>query len=164
MLRSLDCESGQQIHLRIDRGHFAPDDFVLDMVGKRLAEPDCRDGYLLDGFPRTLVQAKAFDEQLADDGQRIDHVIHLIVQTDELVRRIRERGVLEKRPDDSAEIIRERLEIYTERTAPLLSYYQRQQIVREVDGMQGAQSTFEAICRLVLSPNLYVGSVPDRLS
>ncbi|WDQ18451.1 adenylate kinase family protein [Rhodopirellula sp. P2] len=133
MLRALEPERGEQIHLRIDRGHFAPDEFVLQMVAKRLAEPDSRSGYLLDGFPRTQVQASAFDQQLMADSVKLDHVLHLQVSADVLIKRLRKRGEQEKRADDAEECIRERFRIYEARTEPLLDHYRQQGLVRDID-------------------------------
>lgn len=148
MLRSLDSEQGQHIHARIDRGHFAPDDFILPMIAERLSADDCRDGYLLDGFPRTLVQAQAFDGVLQACGQHLDHVIHLVVDVGELVQRLLKRSKSGQRSDDSPEFIQERFEIYEERTAPLLAHYEQQGLVRAVDGMQCEADVFVAVCRL----------------
>lgn len=145
MLRSLDSETGQDIHSRIDRGHFAPDEFILPMILERLQAEDCRDGYLLDGFPRTLVQAHAFDSELRKCSQRLDLVIHLVVGVPELVRRLLKRSQCAQRSDDSPEFILERFEIYEERTAPLLAHYEQQNLVRAVDGMQTEGEVFDAI-------------------
>ncbi|MFG0286970.1 MAG: adenylate kinase [Rhodopirellula sp. JB044] len=145
MLRSLDSETGGAIHLRIDRGHFAPDDFILEMVADRLSEEDCRRGYLLDGFPRTLVQAKAFDHSMERSTEQLDHVVHLIVGADELVHRLAQRSLTGARSDDSAQFIQERFRIYEERTAPLLEYYGEQGLVREVDASSSPEVVFERI-------------------
>ncbi|MBB3208403.1 adenylate kinase [Rhodopirellula rubra] len=146
MLRSLDAETGGEIHLRIDRGHFAPDDFILKMVAERLSKDDCRRGFLLDGFPRTLVQAKAFDEAMSEPSQKIDHVVHLIVDANELVYRLAQRSKTGARSDDSAEFIQERFRIYEERTAPLLEHYGAQGLVRAVDAMSMPEVVFDRVC------------------
>lgn len=148
MLRSLDSETGHDIHSRIDRGHFAPDDFIMQMIAERLQAEDCRDGYLLDGFPRTLVQAHAFDDVLQQRAERLDLVIHLVVDVAELVQRLLKRSQSGQRSDDSPEFIRERFKIYEERTAPLLAHYEQHHLVRAVDGMQTEDEVFNAIHRL----------------
>lgn len=145
MLRSLDSETGQDIHSRIDRGHFAPDEFIMSMIIERLQADDCRGGYLLDGFPRTLVQAHAFDSVLRKRSQHLDMVIHLVVDVDELVQRLLKRSQSGQRSDDSPQFIRERFEIYEQRTAPLLAHYEQQNLVRAVDGMQTEDDVFHAI-------------------
>jgi adenylate kinase len=151
MLRSLDSESGGEIHGRIDRGHFAPDDFILQMVSARLAQPDCQRGYLLDGFPRTLVQAQAFDAALEQVASRLDHVIHLQVSAKELIRRLAQRSLESARRDDSPEFINERFRIYEQRTAPLLAYYKTQNLVCPINGMQNEADVFAEICRRLSS-------------
>jgi adenylate kinase len=149
MLRNLQGEDAAMVRERIDRGHFAPDDFILQMVSKRLTEEDCLIGYLLDGFPRTLVQAKAFDHTFTTSGQSLDHVIHMSVEPEELIRRLAERKQTGERIDDSAEFIRERFLIYAERTQPLLDHYESQSLVRPVDGMDTPENVFQNICRAV---------------
>ena len=118
-------------------------------MGERLTQDDCQRGYLLDGFPRTLVQAKAFDVTLAESGHALDHVIHMSVEPDELVRRLGERQRTGDRSDDSAEFIRERFQIYAERTRPLLQHYESQVLVRPVDGMDTPKNVFKNVCRAV---------------
>lgn len=142
MLRRLVGEPAPQVHSKIDRGRFAPDEFVLKLVASRLAEPDCQHGYLLDGFPRTLVQAEAFDGSLQSQQVRLQHVIHLVVEPDELIRRLADRQRTGERSDDSPEFIRERFELYATRTQPLLEYYRAQQLLRRVDGMSGVEQVF----------------------
>jgi|TARA_R110002072_G_scaffold100030_1_gene220134 adenylate kinase len=146
MLRALESDSGEAIHLRIDRGHFAPDEFVLQMVAERLAQPDSRTGYLLDGFPRTQVQASAFDKQLVAASLKLDHVLHLQVSADVLIERLRKRGETEKRADDAEEFIRERFRIYEDRTAPLLDHYRCQGLVRDIDASDSESLVHASIC------------------
>ncbi len=148
MLRSLDSEAAGDIHACIDRGDFAPDEFIMQLIAERLEADDCRHGYLLDGFPRTLVQAQTFDSVLRKCSQQLDHVIHLMVEIGELVQRLAKRSQSGQRRDDSPESIRERFEIYKERTAPLLEHYDQQNLVRAVDGMQSVENVFHSICRL----------------
>lgn len=146
MLRALESDSGEAIHLRIDRGHFAPDEFVLQMVAERLSQPDSRTGYLLDGFPRTQVQASAFDKQLVAASLKLDHVLHLQVSADVLIERLRKRGETEKRADDAEEFIRERFRIYEDRTAPLLDHYRCQGLVRDIDASDSESLVHASIC------------------
>lgn len=146
MLRALESDSGEAIHLLIDRGHFAPDEFVLQMVAERLSQPDSRTGYLLDGFPRTQVQASAFDKQLVAASLKLDHVLHLQVSADVLIERLRKRGETEKRADDAEEFIRERFRIYEDRTAPLLDHYRCQGLVRDIDASDSESLVHASIC------------------
>lgn len=149
MLRNLDGEGAVLIRSRIDRGQFAPDDFILRLVSDRLAQPDCHDGYLLDGFPRTLVQAEAFDRALVETAQSLDHVIEMVVDPEELVRRLAQRKQEGQRSDDSAIYVRERFLIYANRTTPLLDHYRGKRLVRRVDGMNDPKTVFEGICRAI---------------
>ncbi|WP_283431944.1 adenylate kinase [Neorhodopirellula lusitana] len=145
MLRNLGGESAQMVHSRIDRGHFAPDDFMLPLMKDRLSQPDCDSGYLLDGFPRTMVQAEAFDASLSAADHQLEHVVHLEVDPEELVARLAFRQRTGERLDDSAEFIRERFQIYAERTAPLLSFYRDQGLVRDINGTQSAEDVFAEV-------------------
>jgi adenylate kinase len=111
-------------------GKLVPDEVMLDLVADRLKREDCRRGYLLDGFPRTLPQAKALDEMLARGGTPLSSVLELQVDTEELVRRLAARG----REDDKPEIVRERLDQYARRTAPVSDYYRKQGLLRTIGG------------------------------
>ena len=119
-------------------GDLVPDDVTTAMVAERLAQPDCRDGYLLDGFPRTVGQAERLREELTARAARLDAVIDLAVDDAELIRRMAMRRVLVDgawvvRDDDRPETVRHRLEVYRELTAPLVDFYAAEGIVRRVD-------------------------------
>jgi len=147
----------------MEKGELVPDEVVIRMVLERIHGPDAEDGYILDGFPRTVAQAKALDEALGKDGATIDLVPLMEVEQAELVRRLAGRwlcsrcqtpyheemappaqpGVcdtcgepLYQRPDDRAEAVSRRLAVYQEQTAPLVEYYQRQGQLRKVNGQQ----------------------------
>jgi adenylate kinase len=111
-------------------GGLVDDVLMAEVVRDRLAKPDAREGYLLDGYPRTLPQAKTLEGILADSGQRLDAVVMVDVPEEELVRRALLRG----RADDSEEVIRERQRVYREKTAPLIGYYKERGLLREIDG------------------------------
>ena len=98
-----------------------PDDIIVAIIAERLQQPDCQQGYLLDGFPRTIAQAEALDEMLAEKGTPLDVVLELQVPEEELFRRLAGRG----RADDTPEVIRQRLVAYRKQTEPLLDYYGR---------------------------------------
>jgi adenylate kinase len=109
-----------------EKGELVPDQLILDMVSQRLSESDAQSGWILDGFPRNVAQAKFLDELLEKLHQKCDRVINLEVPDEVIVNRLLGRG----RPDDVEEVIRRRLEVYREQTAPLINYYsQRQQLV-----------------------------------
>lgn len=120
----------------INVGQLAPDYLVMRIVRARLAQPDCRDGCIFDGFPRTLPQAQLLDEYLEGKGQSLDLVLNLQVDQDELVQRMLRRAEIERRADDTAETIAQRFRVFHTQTAPLLDFYQRRGIVQTVDGMQ----------------------------
>lgn len=122
------------------RGDLAPDEVVVEMVAKRLADPDCAAGFILDGFPRTVVQAKALDALLADRGQTLDAVVSLMVEDAELLRRLIERAARSGRDDDtSRRVILHRLEVFADRTRPLLDYYRAADVLVEVEGAGPAE-------------------------
>lgn len=119
-------------------GDLVPDDVTTAMVAERLSQPDCRDGYLLDGFPRTVGQAERLREELAARATRLDAVIDLEVADAELIRRMAMRRVLVDgawvvRDDDRPETVRHRLEVYRELTAPLVDFFAAEGILRRVD-------------------------------
>ena len=138
MLRSTRSEAGLAALVagRIDNGQLAPDDLVMGLITRRLAEPDCDAGCLFDGFPRTLNQAEMLDEHLASNNDRLDLVLDLRVEQQELISRLLKRARIEHRPDDTAATIAERLHVFRTRTQPLLDYYDAQGLVVPIDGMQ----------------------------
>ncbi|MCA9100575.1 MAG: adenylate kinase [Planctomycetales bacterium] len=111
-------------------GRLVPDHLILKLIGERVLRDDCADGYLLDGFPRTLVQAQAFDDVLAEVGESIDAVIELVVRHEVLVKRLAKRG----RSDDTPEVVSKRLRGYEEQTRVVTGYYQDRGIVFRIDG------------------------------
>lgn len=127
---------GELVKDTIARGDLVPDEVVVEMIAKRLADPDCVQGYILDGFPRTVVQARALDELLADRGQRLDAVLSLEVETAELLRRLTDRAARSGRDDDaSRQVIQHRLDVFSERTRPLQAYYEAAGLLLRVDGI-----------------------------
>jgi adenylate kinase len=119
----------------MDRGDLVSDTVVNGIVSERLDAPDCRPGFILDGFPRTIAQAEALDGMLAEKGVSLDAVIELKADADELVRRVIQRSKDSGRADDNPDVIRKRLDVYESSTAPLVDYYARQDLVKTVDGM-----------------------------
>lgn len=134
-------EVGQQAARYMDTGGLVPDEVILRLVSERLKKPDCSEGCLFDGFPRTLVQAQALDELLQRLGTPLDAVIELRVHEEEVVRRLASRG----RRDDKPEIIRQRLKTFYESTQPLLDYYRRQGRLRTIDAEGTEQDIFARI-------------------
>ena len=156
-------ELGQKAQAIMERGDLVPDDLIIDMISARIEEPDCANGFILDGFPRTVPQAEALAVMLAEKGGKLDHVIELAVDDDAMVQRITGRytcagcgqgyhdefekpateGVCDKcggteftrRADDTEDTVRNRLNAYHEQTAPILAYYKEQGVLKDVDGM-----------------------------
>lgn len=125
---------GRTAQRYLDAGDYVPDSVTNEMVRSRLAEPDARQGFLLDGYPRTVDQVSTLDDILAELGTRLDGAVALLVPTDELVSRLVNRAHRDGRADDTEEVIRHRQELYAEQTAPLLHEYSRRGMLVEVDG------------------------------
>lgn len=133
--------SGRQAARYMELGQLVPDPIIVGMVSARLHAPDCRNGCLLDGFPRTLPQAETLDDLLERRAISVDGVIELAVPRDELVRRMLAR----KRADDDPEIFSRRIESFEEQTAPLLDYYGRQGKLASIDGLGTADEIFARV-------------------
>jgi adenylate kinase len=148
---------GQEFKSYTDAGKLVPDDLVNRLVEERLGEEDCKPGFLLDGYPRTLAQAEALDGMLTAKGRRLDHVLLLVVPDAVLLERITGRrsdpetgrvyhvkfdpppaeiaARLIQRSDDTAEVLGQRLGEYHQKTAPLIPYYERAKLLRRIDGV-----------------------------
>lgn len=131
---------GKQAKTVMEAGQLMPDDLMIRIISDRIDQPDCANGFILDGFPRTVPQAEALDNLLSQKGLRLDHVIELKVDDAALVARIRGRASEESaagkaRADDNAETLKKRLAVYHEQTAPILPYYRRKAVLKAVDGM-----------------------------
>jgi adenylate kinase len=123
---------GRQIEQVVALGTLVKDDVMEGLVRSRLAEPDTGDGFLLDGYPRTLPQANTLASILMEEGKQLDAALMINVPEDELLRRLLAR----QRADDREEIIRRRLEIYHRQTEPLVEHYRNLGLLREIDGQQ----------------------------
>ena len=133
-------ELGQQAKAYMDAGDLVPDEITVAMVSDRLAEPDAKAGFLLDGFPRTIAQAEQLRDSLAEMGHSLDRCLELVVDEDELVRRLSGRrmlvdGAWVQRDDDKPETVRHRLEVYREQTAPLSGFYERAGLLARIDAI-----------------------------
>jgi len=146
--RDAQTDVGRKADEYMSAGRLVPDDIIVEIIAERLAEPDCRAGYLLDGFPRTIAQAEALDAMLADKGTPLDVVLELRVPEEELFRRLAGRG----RADDKPEVIRQRLVAYREQTEPLLEYYGKAGLLKSVDGLGTVEEIFERIAAVLDSP------------
>jgi adenylate kinase len=132
---SRGTELGVEAKRYMDAGEYVPDSVTNLMVRHRIDEPDAEKGFLLDGYPRTLAQVDELDGMIKHTGHRLDAVIVLTVDPDELVRRLTARAQSEGRSDDTEEVIRRRQEIYTEQTEPLIEVYRGRGLLHEVDGI-----------------------------
>ena len=119
----------------MDAGEYVPDEVTNLMVRNRIDEDDAAPGFLLDGYPRTLAQVTELDGMIAFTGHRLDAVVVLTVDSEELVQRLLQRAQTDGRADDTEDVIRRRQEVYLEQTEPLISVYKDRDLVIEIDGM-----------------------------
>ena len=183
MLRELagqDSALGREIKSVLDAGQLVSDDLIARMISARVSQDDCRRGFILDGFPRTLVQAHLLDEMLDKKGLRVDAVIQLAVDEDVLVDRITGRftcsacgegyhdrfklptveGVCDvcggttfkRRSDDNEDTVRRRFAAYREQTAPILPYYEEKSLLREVDALRPIEAVSADIRAILEAP------------
>ena len=130
-----ETELGKQAKAFMDRGEYVPDSLTNALVRDRLSHADAAAGFLLDGYPRTADQVVELDDILASHSQKLDAVVMLTADVDEVVRRLLNRAIEQGRADDTEEVIRRRLEVYEEQTAPLVSVYAARDLVVTVDGL-----------------------------
>lgn len=171
-------EMGRKAKEYMDAGKLVPDEVVIGIIKDRLAQPDCKKGFILDGFPRTVPQAEALDKVLADMGSKIDHVISIDVDEEELVTRLtgrrtcknpdcgqmfhikfnppKKEGVCDKcgselyqRDDDNEATVRSRLATYNQATKPLIDYYQAKGLLRPIKGVGSIDDIFNKICSIL---------------
>ena len=169
-------ELGKKAKSYMDQGLLVPDELTVDLVIDRLAQDDCKNGYILDGFPRTIPQAEALDAALAKLGEKMDYVIDVDVPDENIVSRMSGRRActgcgatyhivynpskkgeccevcgekLILRDDDKPETVQKRLNVYHEQTQPLIDYYTKQSILRTVDGTQDMNDVFAEIVKIL---------------
>jgi adenylate kinase len=140
-----ETDLGRQAKLYMDQGALVPDDVVIAMVDERLTRDDVSDGFLLDGFPRTVAQAKALDEVLTGHGTAVDAVLRLLVDDEELVSRLLQRALEQGRSDDTREVVQTRLQVYREETEPLVDRYRQQGVLHEIDGQGSIDEVRERV-------------------
>ena len=169
-------ELGKKAKTYMDQGLLVPDELVVDLVVDRVNQEDCKNGYVLDGFPRTIPQAEALDKALAELGQKMDYAIDVDVPDENIVSRMSGRRActgcgatyhivynpskkgeccevcgekLILRDDDKPETVQKRLNVYHEQTQPLIDYYTKQSILRTVDGTQDMNDVFAEIVKIL---------------
>ncbi|MBN2892043.1 MAG: adenylate kinase [Bacteroidales bacterium] len=134
----------------MDKGELVPDDVILKMVENVIKSHPKSNGFIFDGFPRTIPQAEAFDIMLANLNMALSDVIHLKVDKDELIERLKKRAELENRKDDSnISIIENRIVQYIEKTAPVKEYYSNQGKLRKVEGIGDVDEIFEKVVEAI---------------
>lgn len=162
---------GVQAKAFMDKGELVPDDLIINLVGERLKDSDCKNGFILDGFPRTVIQAEKLDELLESLNEKIDDVVSIDVEDQAIVDRLSQRivcnkcsrvaepgkgksigddcevcdGKLVRRNDDEPETVRKRLEVYNAQTRSLIQYYQGRGLLRKVDGLGAPDEVYTRI-------------------
>ena len=169
-------ELGKKAKSYMDQGQLVPDELTLELIMDRFQNPDCKNGYVLDGFPRTIPQAEALTEALAKKGETIDYAINVEVPEENIINRMggrraglacgstyhivyaptRVEGICDRcgeklvlRDDDKPETVKNRLNVYHNQTQPLIEYYTRQGKLAEVDGTQSMEDVFNAIVKIL---------------
>ena len=171
-----NTELGQKAKTYMDKGELVPDSLVVDLIMDRFKEADCANGYVLDGFPRTIPQAEALDNALKANGEKVDFAINVEVPDENIINRMSGRracvgcgatyhikynptkveGVCDAcgeklilRDDDKPETVKNRLSVYHEQTQPLIEYYSGKGVLKEVDGTQPMDDVFAAIVKIL---------------
>jgi adenylate kinase len=136
---------GLQAQAVMEKGDLVSDDLIVALIRERIGRPDARDGFLLDGFPRTLAQGEALEKMLSGNEDTLSAVVNFSVPENELVQRMLGRAAAEGRADDRPETIRERLRVYREKTEPLIGFYRQRGLLADVDGVGGVEEVAERI-------------------
>jgi adenylate kinase len=143
------AKAGTELGLKaksiIDRGELVSDDIMLGLIKERLSQPDVQDGFILDGYPRNIIQAGALNELLSNLGLPVDEALQIDVDVEMAVMRIARRAAKEGRSDDTEEVARNRMKIYSEQTAPVVEYYARKGVLTRVLGDGTAEEVFQRI-------------------
>ena len=146
-----ETELGKQAKAFMDRGEYVPDSLTNALVRDRLDWDDAKTGFLLDGYPRTADQVTELDSILSDKGESLNAVVLITADTDEVVRRLLGRAAEQGRADDTEDVIRRRLEVYAEQTAPLIDVYSKRNLVVEVDGLGAVDEVTSRIVEALAS-------------
>ena len=171
-----ETELGKQAKSFMDKGELVPDDITIAMLLNRIHEEDCKNGYILDGFPRTIPQAEALKEALAKEGEKIDLALDVEAPDNLIIKRMtgrrtcpncsaiyhietlkpKKEGICDlcgseliQRKDDNEETVKNRLKIYHEMTEPLISYYKKENVLEEIDGTENLDKVFETVKEII---------------
>jgi adenylate kinase len=142
---SNNTDLGRKAKEYMDAGEYVPDEVTNLMVRNRIDEADAEPGFLLDGYPRTLAQVEELDGMIKHTGHKLDAVVVLTVNPEELVQRLLQRAETDGRSDDTEDVIRRRQEVYTEQTEPLIEVYRERGLLIEVDGMGEVDEVTERV-------------------
>jgi adenylate kinase len=140
---------GKRVRHIIEKGELVPDSLLIDILRSALDHDSRPGGVIFDGFPRTLQQAADLDILMIEKGQKVNLVLSLEVNEEEVVKRLLNRAREEGRKDDTEEVIRNRMKVYYDQTAPLITYYKKQDKYRSVDGMGTIEEIFDRICKVL---------------
>ncbi len=147
--RSQGTELGQTVAAYLDAGKLVPDEVIVAMIRHRLGDPQADAGFVLDGFPRTVAQARALQQMLASLERPLDVAVVLDVPTEQLISRLALRARLEERGDDTPDVIAERLRIYRDQTEPVLEYLAQSVPVVRLDGAQPVEEVSQALLQAI---------------
>lgn len=137
----------------MDKGEYVPNELTNKLVRDRLKNPDCENGFLLDGYPRTADQVQELDSILKETDSKLDAVVQLTADSEEVVRRLAKRAIEQGRSDDTEEVLRNRLSVYEEQTAPLISVYESRGLLVKVDGLGEIAEVTQRITSALNSKN-----------
>jgi len=138
-------ELGKKAQSYMDAGENVPDSLTNDLIHDRIAQSDCADGFLLDGYPRTAAQLEALEAMLAEQSATLDAAVELVADVEVVVNRLRQRAVEQGRSDDSEDVVRHRLGVYAEQTAPLIDVFRDKDLLVTVDGLGPIEDITERI-------------------
>lgn len=144
---------GDQARVVMDRGELVSDDIVLSLIKERLGQDDVKSGFILDGYPRNIAQAKALDRLLAQLDQPVEEALHIDVDEEQVIARIAGRATQEGRTDDSDIVVRNRMRVYAELTAPVVSYYADQGVLTRILGEGSVEEVFQRILGVLRTRN-----------
>ena len=144
-------EIGKEVKSIMEKGELVSDEIIMSLISDRIVQEDCKKGFILDGFPRTLEQAISLDKILEDKSLHIDHVIQIDVEESLLLNRINKRASENKnvREDDNSEILANRLIVYNKQTIPVLEHYEKNNKLKKVDGMLSIDEVFNQILNIL---------------